>query len=332
MRYRKLGRTDIEVSVICQGCWSLVGKDFNWGHNERSDSIAAIRASLDAGVNFFDTAEGYGRGEAEEILGEALGDRRKEAVVATKVSGRHLRPEEVGPACERSLRRLGTEYIDLYQIHWPRRDVPVADTLGAMERLRAEGKVRVLGVSNFGTSYMEELLSAGRVESNQLAYSLLWRPIENAVQPMCAENDLSILCYSPICQGLLTGKFATADDVPVLRARTRLFSSKRPEASHGEAGCEAEAFAAIDRIRGICESIGEPMGNVSMAWLLAQRGVASVIVGGRNAAQARDNAAAGDLELGDDVVASLTAATQDVKRCAGENCDMWEPASRMERG
>ncbi|MHC4983047.1 MAG: aldo/keto reductase [Planctomycetota bacterium] len=331
MRYRRLGKTDIEVSVICQGCWSLVTEDSTWGGNALEDSIAAVRASLDAGVNFFDTAEGYGNGESEEILAKALAGRRKDVVVATKVSPRNFQPAKLEAACEASLRRLATDRIDLYQLHWPSGKLPIADTLGVMEQLRQAGKVRAVGVSNFGVSFISELLRAGRVESNQLPYSLLWRPIEHEIQPQCVAGDISILCYSSICQGLLTGKFACADDVPEGRARTRLFSKDRPQSRHSEAGCEVQVFEALAEIRRICGSIGEPMSRVALAWLLTREGVASAIVGGRNARQARDNAAAGDLELSADVVDALSAATEKVKQRAGENCDMWQTNSRMER-
>ena len=331
MRYRKLGRTDIEVSVICQGCWSLVSDDFNWGHNDPDDSVAAIRASLDSGVNFLDTAEGYGDGESEEIVARALGDRRGEVILASKVSGSNLALAELKAACEQSLRRLKTDVIDLYQLHWPSPDVPLAESVGALEDLENEGKIRVAGVSNFGVSYMPELLAAGRVESNQLPYNLLWRPIEKAILPMCRENDLSVLCYSPIMQGLLAGKFSSPDEVPDSRARMRHFSSSRPDTRHGEPGFEAETFEAIDRIRSICEAVDLPMAQDSMAWLLARDGVASVIVGGRNAEQARENAAAGDVELPPDAQEALTDATERIKELAGDNCDMWQHDSRMER-
>jgi aryl-alcohol dehydrogenase-like predicted oxidoreductase len=148
---------------------------------------------------------------------------------------------------------------------------------------------------------------------------------------MCVENDWSILCYSPIAQGLLTGKFASVDEIPDKRVRTRLFSSQRPNTSHGEPGCEHEMFDAIARIREISESLGQPMGNVSMAWLLAQPGVGSVIVGGRNPGQARQNAAAGDLALDEEVVDQLSEATEPVKQAVGTNCDMWEHENRMEK-
>ena len=331
MKSRKLGQTDIEVSVVCQGCWSIVTQDHTWGGNELGDSIAAIQASLDAGVNFFDTAEGYGGGESEEILARALEGRRDEVVIASKVSANRLQPEKLRESCESALRRLRTDYIDLYQIHWPSADVPITESCGAMQELQDAGKVRAFGVSNFGVGYMDDLLPVARPESNQLGYSLLWRPIEFEVLPQCLANDVSVLCYSPIAQGLLTGKFASADDVPASRARTRLFSKDRPESRHADEGCEAEAFAAITEIRAICESIDRPMGAVALAWLIAQPGVASVIAGGRTAAQAAQNAAAGDLELDDDTLAKLAAATEAVKQHIGRNCDMWQSESRMEK-
>ena len=130
MRYKKLGRTDIDVSVICQGCWSIVTQDSTWGTNDIKDSIAAIQASLEAGVNFFDTAEFYGQGESEQILAHALGPARKQVILASKISPHHLvNRRSVREACEQSLRHLKTDYIDLYQIHWPNPDVPVAEAI-----------------------------------------------------------------------------------------------------------------------------------------------------------------------------------------------------------
>ena len=331
MKYRKLGKTDIEVSVVCQGCWSLISQDFNWGSNDPADSAAAIQASLDAGVNFFDTAEAYGHGESEELLGKALGPRRKEVIVASKVAGEELEPSALKKACAESLARLGTDYIDLYQIHWPNPEVPLADSIGAMEELRTEGKILQIGVSNFGIGYMKELSACVRAQANQLCYSLLMRSIEYEVQPFCAANDISVLCYSPICQGLLTGKFATPDEVPQMRARTRIFSKDRPGTRHGQPGCEVQAFEAIDEIRQISESLGESVTNVSMAWLIAQDAVASVVVGGRNAAQAQANAKAGDLDLSPDVLTALDQATRKVKEYMGSNCDPWQSESRLER-
>jgi len=326
VEYRRLGRSDITVSTVCLGCWPFAG-DPTWGPQEEAQSVATVHAALDAGINFFDTAENYGKGLSEETLGRALGRRRKEAVIATKVGRRQ--PVEIRSACENSLRRLRTDYIDLYQIHWPSRSVPVADQFEALERLREEGKVLAVGVCNFGVSDLSELLAAGRCEANQLPYSLLWRAIEFEIQRRCVENDIGILTYSSLAQGLLTGKFRSAEEVPEGRARTRLFSSSRPLARHREPGCEAEVFAALERVRATCDRLGEPMAAVALAWLLHQRGVTSVIAGARRPEQVAENARAAELKLDPDVVRELSQATEEVKQKIGSNADMWQTDSRI---
>ena len=330
MKYRELGHTSIKVSSVCMGCWSISTKDFFWDQQAREDSIAAVHAALDCGVNFFDTAPVYGDGDSEEILGEALGPRRKEVVVATKIGPADLSPPKIRQCCEKSLRALQTDYIDLYQVHWPNANVPLEPMYEALLELQAEGKVRAIGVSNFGTSYLGELLCIGRVESNQVPYSLLWRAVEYEIAPLCIQSGIGILCYSPLGQGLLTGKFASADAVPEKRARSRLFSKDRRLTRHGEAGCEEATFAAVAEIRKIAAELDRPMGLLSLAWLLHQPGVTSVVAGARNAAQAAENARAADLELSDEVVQRLSRATDAVKTHIGPNADPWEAVSRME--
>ena len=331
MRYRKLGQTSLTVSEICQGTWSVATRDVFWDGQDRGDSLAAIQAGLDAGVNFFDTAPAYGNGEAEEILGEALGSRRREVIVATKVPPTDLEPDKLRQSCERSLRALRSDYIDLYQIHWPSKTLPLEPTWRALEALQREGKIRYIGVSNFGVSFLGELRALGRAESNQLPYSLLWRAVEFDIQPVCVANAMSILCYSPLGQGLLTGKFPTADEVPEKRARTRLFSAKRKMTRHGEPGCEQETFATLAEIRRVAGELGQPTGRVALAWLLAQPGVTSAVVGARNAVQAVEIAAAAELQLDAGVIARLSAITEPLKQKVGRNADPWEHVSRMEK-
>jgi aryl-alcohol dehydrogenase-like predicted oxidoreductase len=322
MKYRKLGRTDIDVSVVAMGCWAIAG-GWTWGPQDEADSIATIHAALDAGVNFFDTAEGYGRGYSEEVLGRALKGRRHEAVIATKVSKGHLAPDDVIEACEGSLRRLQTDVIDLYQIHWPSREVPISETFPALEKLREQGKVRAVGMSNFGVGDLTDLLAVGHCQTDQLPYSLLWRAIEYEILPKCVEEDIGILCYSPLMQGLLTGKYGSPDEVPEGRARSRHFSKDRPRVRHGEPGCEPETFAAIERIRQISESVGESMAQVSLAWLLAQPGVNAVLAGARKPHQIEETAQAADLTLAPETIEALTEATEEVKRLLGTSPDIW---------
>ena len=327
MKYRNLGQTDLSVSVISMGCWAIVG-DSTWGPQDESETIATIHAALDTGINFFDTAEGYGNGYSEELLGRGLGEYRSKAVIASKVSQSNLRPDQIQAACERSLLHLNTDYIDLYQIHWPSRQVAFEDSMAAMENLRDQGKIRAIGVSNFGPQDMDEMLQVGHFQTNQLPYSLLWRTIEHDIQPKCVEHGIGILPYSLLQQGLLTGKFTRADDVPEGRARTRHFSSQRPQAKHGEAGAEAETFSAIKRIQQLADMVGHPMEHLALAWLIHQPAVTAVIAGARNPAQMVANALAADVSLSEEVLHALDQATQPLKARMGADPDMWAAESR----
>ena len=329
MQFHKLGSTDIEVSSVAFGCWAIVG-GFNWGHQEESDSLDALRAAYEAGITFFDTAEMYGGGRSEQLIAKALSDVRDNIVIASKAAPGHFAPDDLRAACERGLKNLNTDRIDLYQLHWSNRDIPIAETIGALETLKAAGKIRAYGVSNFGPLDLGECLATGAsVISNQVAYNLLFRAVEFDLLPLCAQRGISVLCYSSLMQALLTGKFATADDVPEDRARTRHFSCKRPQARHNETGLEEETFAAVDRVRRIAEELGEPMANVSLGWLQAQPGVTSVIVGGRNGEQARRNARAADISLSKETIQRLSEATEGLKGPLGPNLDMWQDNSRI---
>ena len=244
MQYQKLGQTNIDVSVIALGCWPFAGGKV-WGPQDDKVSIETVQAALEAGINFFDTAAGYGAGHSERVLGQGLLGRRDQAVVATKVSASHLAADDVIRACEESLKNLQTDYIDLYQIHWPNWSVPLAETVEALTRLREQGKIRAVGVCNFGVRDLSGMLKLGPCETDQLPYNLLWRTIEPEILPLCLRNGVGLICYSPLAQGVLTGRYASADEVPDGLARTRHYAGTRPQAEHGEAGCETEVFEAV---------------------------------------------------------------------------------------
>lgn len=328
MKYKKLGQSELRVSVMSMGCWAISG-DSTWGPQKESDAIAAIYAALDAGINFFDTAEAYGNGYSEKIVGQALSERRKEVIIATKVSPSHLRANDLRESCENSLRHLQTDYIDLYYIHWPNWKIPIEDTLSELEKLKEEGKIRLMGCSNFGKIDLTELLKKGRVEVDQLPYNLIWRAIEYEIQPISLKNNIAITCYSPLAQGLLTGKFNSADEVPEGRSRTRHFSGNRPQVRHGEVGAEKETFETLAKIRKICREINAPMAQVTLSWLLSRPGIASIIVGARNPQQININVKAAELKLPQEILEQLTLASEDLKRKLGSNPDMWDSDSRM---
>ncbi len=328
MEYRRIAGGQLEVSTVCLGCWAIVG-DATWGPQDKADALAAIRASIEAGVNFMDTAELYGDGASERLLREAIGADRDRVVIASKVASEHVAAADVVKACEGSLANLGTDYLDIYHIHWPSRTVPFDQTVRAIEGLIESGKVRHLAVSNFGAADLAEILPLAEPAANQLAYNLLFRAAEYDILPACRAAGVPVTCYGPLMQGLLTGKFACADDVPAGRARTRIFSHRRPGTRHGQAGAEGEAFAAVAEIAALARAAGMDMGAMCLAWLLRQEGVASVIAGARNADQARRNAAAGNLTLPDDLAARLGDITQPTKSILGANADMWQSDSRI---
>ncbi len=322
MQLRRLGNSSLMVSPIGVGFWGIVGGDY-WGAQDETDTVGAVHAALDAGINFFDTAEGYGNGYSEEMLGRALTGRRNEAIIATKVSAGNLAPAAIRAACEHSLMRLQTDSIDLYQVHWPNREVPFDETMATLLELQREGKIRVIGVSNFGKLDMPDMLQCGRYDANQLPYSLLWRAIEFDIQPQCVERNISILPYSPLNQALLTGRYRSAEEMPYSRTRTRHFRGDRRDSRHGTAGFEGETFAAVEAIREICADIGEEMAHVALAWLLHKPGVASVLAGARNPKHIESNRQAGELALSDETMRRLDDATDDLKHKLGPDPDMW---------
>lgn len=328
MKYRGFGSTDIDISAIVMGCWAI-GGGYTWGQQDEKDSIDTIRAAIDTGVNMFDTAEFYSDGYSEEVLGKGLSGRRDKVLVATKVWFENLTADKLIEACEGSLKRLRTDYIDLYQIHWPNRDVSLEETLGTMEKLKQDGKIRYVGVSNFGVRDLTEALGCTEVVTDQLAYSLLFRAIEYEILEKCREAQVGVLAYSPLAQGLLTGKFKGADEVDDERARIRLYSKNRPGTVHDGEGCEKEVFEALNKINSICDDIGEPMANVALAWILQQPGITAVLAGARKPDQIINNARAVDLELTDAVLSSLSDATEEVKKKLGPNADPWRTASRI---
>ncbi len=327
MDYRLLGGTKIEVSVVALGCWSFAG-DAYWGPQEDRDSIATVRAALDEGVNFFDTAESYGAGRSEIVLGQALKGRREDAVIATKVSHGQGAPAEIEAACTRSLQNLDTDFIDLYQVHWPFRDTPVELTLDVMEKLRRQGKIRTYGVCNFGARDLAELAPFGDCATDQLPYSLLARAIEYEIQPRCVEQNIGIICYTPLAQGLLTGRYATANEVPAPRAISRHFDGRRNGARHGEDGCEAEVFEALSKIDAIARDLEEPMAAVALAWVRQQAGVTALLTGARNPDELRENIRGASLRLDVGNVQALGTATLGVKEKLGANADLWSSSAQ----
>lgn len=326
MEYRELGSSGLKVSVISFGAWQLADGAY-WGSTDQTRAEAAVHGAIDAGVNLFDTAEGYGDGESERALGRALGSRRKDVLVASKVSEKHLEPTDLRRACEGSLERLGTDVIDLYQVHWPVPEVPFQDTYGELKRLRDEGKIRAIGVSNFGQKDLDTWMAQGQCVSDQLGYNILFRAIEHEIVPACAKHNVGILAYMPLMQGILSGRWKSVEEIPQNRRRTRHFSSAREGVRHGEQGAETLTFDTLRRLQEVADDLGAPLASISLAWVVAQPGVTTVIVGGRNPEQVQRNLGVPDLRLGDETLARLNAVSESLKEHLGTNADMWQGAA-----
>jgi aryl-alcohol dehydrogenase-like predicted oxidoreductase len=318
MQTRRLSRSGIQMSAIVMGTWQA-GKSM-WTGIEDNESRKAIRAAFDAGITTFDTAEVYGNGHSERMVGQALADVRDKVVIATKVFSNHLKSNQVINACERSLKNLGTDYIDLYQIHWPPGSfghpaVPLEETMQALNQLKSQGKVRAVGVSNFNHEQMAEAARFGVIETLQPPYSLFWRGIERETVPYCDANATVILAYSPMAQGLLTGKFGPDHQFEKgdHRSANRLF---QPEHFR-------RAQQAIARLKPIAEKHDITLGQLALAWVIAHERTCA-IAGARNAAQSVQNAAAGSIRLDAEDLGAMDAIGRTVTDHLDQDPVLWK--------
>lgn len=315
MQYRALGNSDIEASIIGMGTW-VTGGGAAWNGVEDTDSLRAIDTALDNGVNFIDTAPAYGWGHAEDILGQALRGRRDKVIVATKcgiwwedqrgsfhfhLDGKDtfisLRPDTMQIELENSLRRLGTEYIDLYQIHWPSKEpdfTPISETMAFLLKMKDQGKIRAIGVSNVSREQLAEYCSCGAIASDQFRYSMLYRAPEADILPYCKENSISTLTYMSLEQGLLTGKVGM-DRV----FNESEFRSNTDWNAWFKIENRAKVLGMLKGWSDLTDKYACSLAQLVSAWTAAQPGVTHVLCGMRTAAQAKDNAAAGALRLED---------------------------------
>jgi aryl-alcohol dehydrogenase-like predicted oxidoreductase len=310
MNTRQLGNSDLHFSTLGLGTWAQGGTAWAYGWGEQDDraSIDTIAAAVDAGMNWIDTAAVYGFGHAEVVLGQALKELSTKPFIATKcarVPGEKGQPvaymtaESVKQECEDSLKRLGIEVIDLYQMHWPEPEEAIEEGWQAMAELVAEGKVRHIGVSNFNVEQMQRCLPIHPITSLQPPYSMLRRDVETDILDFCAEQHIGVICYSPMQKGLLTGK-VTADWVAALpeddhRRRDPMFNPPKLEKILGQ----------VAQLSEIAEGLGLSMAQLSIAWTLRHPAMTSAIVGGRRPDQVQETAKAGDVELSDDVMRDI---------------------------
>lgn len=317
MEKRRLGTSDVQITPILMGTWQA-GKKM-WVGIEDADSIKAIKAAYEAGITTFDTAEVYGDGHSEQIVAEALSDVRDHIQYATKVFANHLKYDLVIEACDRSLKNLKTDYIDLYQIHWPSgsfnsEKVPIEETMKALNYLKEQGKIRAIGVSNFSRAQLQEAAQYGRIDSLQPPYSLFWRQVEKEAMPYCVENNISIVAYSPLAQGLLTGKFPADHkfDSQDNRSKNKLFQGENYQ----------RAQQALDKLHPIADRHNCTLAQLALAWLIAQP-QANAIAGARHFSQAIANAKAADVKLSEEELQEIDAIGRIVTDHLDDSSIMW---------
>ena len=313
MHYKKLGKSNLKVSVIGLGTWGI-GSEF-YGKVDDSQSIAAIRKGIESGINLIDTAPAYGKGHSEEVVGKAIKDYRDEVIIATKVGTykegedffRDLTPQAIRKQLENSLSRLNIDVIDLYQIHWPDPDTPLEKSVEELVKLKNEGKFKYLGVSNFDKSLLEEISGMTDIVSLQPQYSILNRDIEE-ILPYTVENNIGVLAYGPLGGGILTGKYTDTDKAPQLK--------KEDKRSEFYPFFQEPKWSKVKKLVEVLENIAENRGKsipqVSLNWVRQQKGVTSVLVGAKTPEQAAENAAAADWDLNEKEINEIDDTYQEI--------------------
>ncbi len=317
---RQIGRSEVSCTAVGLGTWAIGG--WRWGGTDDVASVDAIRASIDEGITLIDTAPAYGLGHSEEIVGTAIAGIRDSVVLSTKCGlvwntgkgtykfdqaglpvHQYLGRESIIEEVEHSLRRLNTDRIDHYITHWPDVTTPVDETMEALMRLKADGKILSIGASNVTPDLIRAYVGSGQLDAIQEKYNMLQREIEDTLVPVCLEHGVSVLSYSSLALGLLTGKIGpdrnfSGDD---LRIDNPLFTV--------DARQKIADFVA--QVRPVAETHDATIGQIVIAWTLTQPGITFALCGARNADQARENAAAGRVRLSDDDIATIeTAAIQ----------------------
>jgi aryl-alcohol dehydrogenase-like predicted oxidoreductase len=308
MKTRQLGTNGPQLTELGFGAWAIGGPwEYGWGKTDDNASIDAIHTALDLGINWIDTAAVYGLGHSEEIVGKAVQGKRDKVFIATKCAQvwdekgnvrTHLGPPSMRREIEASLRRLQTEYIDLYQVHWPDRDTPVEDSWHEMAKFKKEGKVRYIGVSNFGVDLLERCERIAHVQSLQPIYNMLERGIEPEIIPYCKAHGIGIVAYSPMQSGLLTGSFDIRNLPPDDWRITHSEKFREPKFSRG--------VGLVENLRPLAATYGKSVGQLAINWVLRNDAVTSAIVGAKTATQVRQNVGAVGWEISDEDMRAIS--------------------------
>lgn len=326
MEYIALKGTDIQVPRLSIGTWPFSGIKL-WGSTDEAEAVRVIHQAMDCGINTFDTAARYGDGESERILSAALKGRRSKAVVASKVHTAFLGYHDVINQCDATLQRLGTDYLDLYQIHWPNPQIPLEETMEAFEALKRAGKIRAISVCNFGPQCLEQAKDHTLV-FNQLPWSLIWRVIENnGTLAATTDAGIPVWAYCALGQGLLTGKYRSVEDVPLNRRANRVYSSQWGQGRHKDSGFENGVFDLLNKLQALCLESGCTMPQLALGYLRAQSAVGSTLIGARTTGQLEENLVAYENPPAPDVLARAKELSAPLMLQMGKNADLFEDAN-----
>ena len=297
-----IGSVSTESSVLGLGCWALGGQD--WGAQDDSDSLDTIKAAYERGVTHFDAAQAYGKGHAEELLGRALKGVRERVFIASKMM--FTPGEKVEASIQASLKRLRTDYVDLFYIHWPRKNADLESMMEGLVRAREKGLIKGIGVSNFSVAQMKQVMAVGAVDAHQICYNLLWRWGEHELIPFCREHGVAVITYSSVAQGILCGKFpreiefAPGDH----RKRTVLFGND----------VWPGVYDGVEHLKKIAASAHRPLVDLAIRWVLSRQGVTAILVGARNSLQIEQIVKALDGEIDPIFMNQLTTLSDSINK------------------
>ena len=331
----KLGHSDLMVSRMTLGCWTF-GSDSNsyWGQQEADESEALLREAIDMGVNYYDTAFVYNDGAAEKALGDVIcHGLREKMIICNKIPQLSY---EALPSYEQqvrdSLARLKTDYLDVLLMHWPCNDKDLLRAnLEQLQKVKDKGLVREIGVSNFGVGQMTIAKEMGvDICVNELAYNIIHRGAELAVFPYTEKNNIGVMAYMPLMQGILSGKYDSIDEIPVVRRRTLHFDSrKNDQIRHGGQGMEAQLQQFLTDLKALSKESGINCSELCISWILSHQAVSTVLAGCRTRAQLEANVKAVETKLPDDLIARLDQISAPIAAQCGANCDLWQWNSRI---
>jgi aryl-alcohol dehydrogenase-like predicted oxidoreductase len=330
------------LSRIGIGCWAFGGGRY-WGDHNQQDAEAVVSLAIERGLNVFDTARMYNDGASEISLGRALKGKRDKAFVISKVAPAKAYYKTLKEECEISLKNLGMDYLDLYMMHWPINplgikhftdDQAVAanpptteEAFRALSDLRKAGKIRYIGVSNYGVKQLKEAAAVcPDIAVNEMPYNIISRAIEAEIMPWCEKHNIRIISSMTLQQGILAGIYKTVAEVPPPQAHSRHFAQERggAESRHYEKGAEAEVFETLALLRKLAAELGVSVAQLSVAWVLANPAIASALIGSRNTSELEDNLKAATLKLPEDAVNAINQAGKKVWDKLGDSPDYYQ--------